>query len=212
MGVSASGLRVDRHQHDDARSGAPVFHASLEFNGRTGRSVFLDSVFWELSGHGGDELAPAAIGIFENDQRGVFLLCAGTGVPGAGPMVSVHLVRGDWWDWLLFDQSVDQPARDTFAVFKRGGGGELAEFFVGDRRRFQSVPGGFFPGASELAGAGRFARRVFPCPRPGAFRAESGSDRFLGDKAEAIVRSVARDIAAGAVDFAGAPLFPLRWG
>src|ERR1700739_2141102 len=67
MGLSASGLRADWRQHDDARPSPAFFHAPLESNRRAGRPVFLPAIFRQLSGYAGDQLAAAPDGIFESD-------------------------------------------------------------------------------------------------------------------------------------------------
>src|SRR5258705_171171 len=77
MGVSASWIRADWRQHDDAWPGAAVFHAPLEFDGRPGGAVFFDTIFREVSGQGGDPLAFSAHGVFEGDQRPGFLVWFG---------------------------------------------------------------------------------------------------------------------------------------
>jgi len=59
----------------------PYFTPPLEFDGRPGGAVFLDTIFREFSGHGGDQLAFAARGFLEGDQRRVFLFCSWFGVP-----------------------------------------------------------------------------------------------------------------------------------
>jgi len=112
MGVSASWIRADWRQHDDARPGAAVFHAPLEFDGRPGGAVFLDTIFREFSGHRGDHMAFAAHGFFEGDQRRVFLFCSGFGVPWTWAVVFFDGVRGDLRPRVRPVKSFDQsPAR-----------------------------------------------------------------------------------------------------
>src|SRR5579864_5910035 len=95
MGLSSCGICSDWHQHDDARSSAAILHAPVELNGRPGGIVFLYAIFWQLSRDAGDELAPAAPRFFESHQRGIFLLRAWIGVPGAGTLVFFGDFRGD---------------------------------------------------------------------------------------------------------------------
>src|SRR5690349_7598998 len=108
-------------------------------------------------------------------------------MPGAWAVVFLDRVRGDLRNWLRVDKPFGQPACDATAIFERRGCSEFAQFFVGNRRGFEPVPGGFLPGSSELARAGNGAMCVLPGARPGAFCAPSGSSSFLGDGAEAIV-------------------------
>src|SRR6202035_4027866 len=187
MGFSPSWIRADWDQHDDAWSCAALFYTSVVVDGRPGGPVFLDAIFREFSRDAGDQLVFAAVGVFEVDQHGVSVFRFGIGVPGAWTLVFLNGVRGDLWVRIRAGNSLDQPARDPFAVFERGGSGELAQFFVGARRCFEPVPGGFFPGAFEFAGAGSFAHCMLPCACRGAFRTEGGSGRLLGNPAEAIV-------------------------
>src|SRR6266403_908673 len=211
MGVSASWIRADWRQHDDAWPGAAVLHASLELDGRPGRAVFLDTIFREFSGHGGDQLAFAAHGFFEGDQRRIFLFCSGFGVPWTWAVVFFDGVCGDFRARVWPVESLDQSPRDTSAFWKRGRGGKFAEFLVGDRRGLKPIPGGFFSGTYEFAGLGGNAHRLLPRACSGAFHAESRSGCFFGNPAEAIVGGLARNITACAVDFAGAALLPLCW-
>src|SRR5258707_5047495 len=151
MGVSASWIRADWRQHDDAWPGAAVFHPPLEFDGRPGGAVFLDTIFRKFSGHGGDQLAFAAHGFYEGDQRRVFLFRPGFGVPWTWAVVFFDGVRGDLRARVRPVKSLDQSTRDAFAFCKRGGGGKFAELLVGDRRRLKPIPGGFFSGTYETA-------------------------------------------------------------
>src|SRR5258707_1200328 len=211
MGVSASWIRADWRKHDDAWPGAAVFHAPLEFDGRPGGAVFLDTIFREFSGHGGDQLAFAARGFLEGDQRRVFLFCSWFGVPWTWAVVFFDGVRGDLRARVRPVKSLDQSPRHTFAFWKRGGGGKFAELLVGDRRGLKPIPGGFFSGTYEFAGVGGNAHRLLPRACPGAFHAESRSRCFFGNPAEAIVGGFARKITDSALDFARAALLPLCW-
>src|SRR5579859_7612848 len=98
MGIPACGICADRHQHDDARPGAAVFHPPLESNGWPGGTVFFDAIFWKFFGDAGNKLAVAAAWFFESDQRGVFLFRTWIGVPGAWSVVFFDGVRGDLRD------------------------------------------------------------------------------------------------------------------
>src|SRR5258705_2868956 len=204
MGVSASWIRADCGQPADARPGAAVLHAPLEFDGRPGGAVFLDTIFREFSGHGGDQLAFAAHGFFQGYQRRVFLFCSGFGVPWTWALVFFDGVRGDLRARVRPVKPLDQSPRHTFAFWKRGGGGKFAELLVGDRRGLKPIPGGFFSGTYEFAGVGGNAHRLLPRACPGAFHAESRSGCFFGNPAEAIVVVLSRSITAFAADFAGA--------
>src|SRR5258708_1409083 len=155
MGVSASWIRADWRQHDDAWPGAAVFHPPLEFDGRPGGAVFLDTIFRKFSGHGGDQLAFAAHGFFEGDQRRVFLFCPGFGVPWTWAVVFFDGVRGDLRARARPVKSLDQSPRHTSAFWKRGGGRKFAELLGGVRRGPKPIAGAFFCRAYWLAGGGR---------------------------------------------------------